>query len=136
MTVFKNLYKKIPCYAPMEIKLRQSDDFLRIRETLTRVGVGSFAKKTLWQTCHILHDKGKYYVLHFLELLAMDGQRVKITPEDIRRRNTVTSLLCQWGLCDTVKPIGECSDQKLRIISYSEKHEWSLLSKYHATTAK
>lgn len=131
MSIFDPLNKKIPYYAPLEIKLHKSDDFLRIRETLTRVGVGSFKKKTLWQTCHIVHCKGKYYILHFLEMLIMDNFNVKIGPEDIRRRNSVALLLKQWGLCEIKSNIGEPSTQKLRIIPYKEKNQWTLLSKYH-----
>lgn len=131
MSIFDNLTKKIPYYTPLEIKLHKSDDFLRIRETLTRVGVGSFKKKTLWQTCHIVHEKGKYYIFHFLEMLIIDNFNVKIGPEDIRRRNSVAQLLSQWGLCDIKSTLGECSHQKLRIIPYKEKSEWLLLSKYH-----
>ena len=100
MSIFNNLIKKIPFYTPLEIKIKKSDDYLRIRETLTRVGVGSFGKKTLWQTCHVVHHKGKYYILHFLEMLISENISVKITPEDIRRRNSVAKLLEEWGLCE------------------------------------
>ena len=131
MSIFNNLIKKIPFYTPLEIKIKKSDDYLRIRETLTRVGVGSFGKKTLWQTCHVVHHKGKYYILHFLEMLISENISVKITPEDIRRRNSVAKLLEEWGLCEIKSNIGTCSDQKLRIIPYKEKQEWTLLSKYH-----
>lgn len=136
MSIFAPLYSKIPYYTPLEIKIKRSDDFLRIRETLTRIGVGSFKKKTLWQTCHIVHEKGKYYILHFLEMLIMDGQNLRISPEDIKRRNSVVKLLEQWGLCEIKSNLGTCSDQKLRIIAHKEKHEWSLLSKYHSFTAE
>lgn len=136
MSIFNNLVKKIPFYTPLEIKINQSDDFLRIRETLTRVGVGSFSKKTLWQTCHIVHYKGKYFILHFLEMLTMDGNSVKISPEDIKRRNSVAKLLQDWGLCEIQNTLGECSDQKLRIIPYKEKKYWSLCSKYHSFDPK
>lgn len=131
MSIFNNLSNKIPFYVPAEIKLAKSDDFLRIRETLTRIGVGSFNKKTLWQTCHIIHHKGKYYIMHFLEMLMMDGHSVKIGPEDIRRRNSVVKLLEQWGLCVVKTKLGSCSDQKLRILSFKEKDQWTLLSKFH-----
>src|SRR5574343_323875 len=130
MSNFELLSTKIPFYVPLEIKLHKSDDFLRIRETFTRIGVGSFSKKTLWQTCHIHHHKGKYYILHFLEMLIMDGHNVKIGPEDIKRRNSVANLIEQWGLCKITSTIGELSSQKLRIIPFKEKNEWSLNSKY------
>lgn len=132
MSIFNNLIKKIPFYVPLEIKINKSDDFLRIRETLTRIGVGSFGKKTLWQTCHIVHYKGKYYILHFLEMLTMDGHNVKICPEDIKRRNSVAKLIQDWGLCEIKCNLGACSDQKMRIISHKEKNEWVLMSKYHS----
>jgi len=135
MSIFNNLHQKIPNYIPLEITLHKSDDFLRIRETLTRVGVGSFKKKTLWQTYHIVHHKGKYYILHFLEMLAMDGYNIRICPEDIRRRNSVAVLLNHWGLCDIENTLGQCSDQKLRILSHKEKDQWELLSKYHTFNA-
>ena len=131
MSIFNNLIKKIPFYVPLEIKIKKSDDYLRIRETLTRVGVGSFGKKTLWQTCHVVHHKGKYYILHFLEMLISENISVKITPEDIRRRNSVAKLLEEWDLCEIKSNVGLRSDQKLRIIPYKEKHLWTLLSKYH-----
>lgn len=127
------LQRKIPAYSPLEIRLNRSDDFLRIRETLTRIGVGSFGKKELWQTCHIVHDHGKYYIFHFLEMMLMDGQIAKITPEDIRRRNSIAKLLAQWGLCRIKSEMGESSNQKLRIIPHKEKHEWTLQSKYLPT---
>lgn len=132
MPIFHHLYSKIPFYAPLEIKLNHSDDYLRIRETLTRIGVGSYSKKVLWQTCHIVHDKGRYYILHFLEMLIKDGYNLKISPEDIKRRNSVANLLSQWGLCTIKSQLGVCSDQKLRIIPYKEKEQWSLCSKYHS----
>lgn len=132
MSVFNNLYKKVPYYTPLEIKLHKSDDFLRIRETLTRIGVGSFNKKVLWQTCHIVHEKGKYYILHFLEMLVMDGHNVRLGPEDIRRRNSVARLLEQWGLCEFKSSVGKSSDQKLRIIAHKEKNLWQLQSKYNS----
>ena len=131
MTILSPLYSVIPFYKPLVITLHKSDDFLRIRETLTRIGVGSFSKKTMWQTCHILHEKGEYFILHFLEMLIKDGHPVKLSPEDIKRRNTVARLLEQWGLCSVVSGLGECSDQRLRVIPFNEKSQWTLDSKYN-----
>lgn len=132
MSIFNNLVEKIPFYIPLEIKIKKSDDFLRIRETLTRVGVGSFSKKILWQTCHIVHYKGRYFILHFLEMLIMDGKSVKISPEDIKRRNSVAKLIQDWGLCEITTNLGECSTQKLRIITHKDKNNWTLCSKYYS----
>ena len=125
----ENLYHKVPFYKPLEVTINTSDDYLRVRETLTRIGVGSFANKTLWQTCHIQYDSGKYYIMHFLEVLLMNGEDVSIRPEDIMRRNTVASLIVDWGLCSFVRTPGKLSDQMLRIIPYKEKGQWKLLSK-------
>lgn len=133
MTELEKLYEKIPFYNPLEIRLHRSDDFLRIRETLTRIGVGSFGKKELWQTCHIIHVKGHYYIMHFMEMLILNGQNIKISPEDLMRRNSVAKLLEQWNLCSIKTNMGKCSEQKLRIIPYKEKEQWKLLSKYHPT---
>lgn len=132
MSILLPLYDKIPFYTPLEIKLNKSDDFLRIRETLTRIGVGSFNKKVLWQTCHIVHEKGKYYILHFMEMLLLEGNTIKIGPEDIMRRNSVGKLVEGWGLCSIKNTLGECSMQKLRIIPFKEKDQWSLMSKHTA----
>lgn len=130
MSALDILYKKIPFYTPAEIRLYRSDDFLRIRETLTRIGIGSFSKKTLWQMCHIFHEKGHYFIMHYSEMMMLHGKDVTITLDDLMKRNSVTKLLVQWKLCSyTVNP-GDCSDQMLRIIPYEEKSSWKLLSKY------
>ena len=126
---FKHLHDAIPCYIPIEIKLGKSDDFLRIRETLTRIGVGSFVKKTLFQTCHIIHEKGKYYIMHFHEMNAISGKPVHLHPEDLRRRNSIAKLIEEWKLCKIVSPLGELSQQRVRIIPYKEKSQWTLMTK-------
>ena len=130
-TMLEPLYKCIPFYQPLEIKLNRSDDFLRIRETLTRIGVGSYGKKILWQTCHLVHENGRYYILHFLEMLIKDGHNVRISPEDLRRRNSVGKLISDWGLCRIKTGLGKCSDQRLRIIKHGDRDQWTLMSKYH-----
>lgn len=130
MELFKTLEDRIPGYKPLEIRLKTSEDFLRIRETLTRIGVGSYKIKTLWQTCHIIHESGKYYICHFLEMKMIGGERVSISPDDIMRRNAVAKMLENWGLCDVVGKLGLQSPERLRVIPYKEKHEWNLVPKY------
>ena len=89
----------------VEVSLRQPDDFLKVRETLTRIGVASRKEKKLFQSCHILHKKGKYYIVHFKELFALDGKHANITSNDVERRNRITKLLSDWGLIDIVQEL-------------------------------
>jgi hypothetical protein len=119
----------------VEVTLREEEDFLKVRETLTRIGVASRKDKTLYQSCHILHKQGRYYIVHFKELFALDGKPTNFTDEDKGRRNTITNLLAEWGLTTivdtnaTAEPIAPLS--QIKIISHKEKDEWSLVAKYN-----
>ena len=118
----------------VEVSLRQPDDFLKVRETLTRIGVASRKEKKLFQSCHILHKKGKYYIVHFKELFALDGKHANITTNDVERRNRITKLLSDWGLIDIVNDnkLGELAPlNQIKVISYKEKGDWNLESKYN-----
>ena len=118
----------------VEVSLRQPDDFLKVRETLTRIGGASRKEKKLYQSCHILHKKGKYYIVHFKELFALDGKHANITSNDVERRNRITKLLSDWGLIDIVQEskLGELAPlNQIKVISYKEKGEWNLESKYN-----
>ena len=114
----------------IEVKLHQEDDFLKVKETLTRVGVASEKNKTLYQSCHILHKRGKYYIVHFKELFALDGKPSSLDDEDLARRNTIANLLADWGLIELVNPKMSEENQApmkfIKVIPYKEKHEWEL----------
>ena len=118
----------------VEVTLRQPDDFLKVRETLTRIGVASRKEKKLFQSCHILHKKGKYYIVHFKELFALDGKHSNLTTNDVQRRNRITKLLSDWGL---VVMVDESSVEDIaplnqfKVISFRDKKEWILESKYN-----
>jgi hypothetical protein len=118
----------------VEIRLGEEEDFLKVRETLTRIGVASRKDKQLYQSCHILHKQGRYYLVHFKELFALDGKPTNFSDEDKGRRNTIAVLLQDWGLVKIVNPeITEdpvTSLSLIKIISFKEKHEWSLVTKY------
>lgn len=119
----------------LEVRLKQEDDFLKVRETLTRIGVASRKDKTLYQSCHILHKKGKYYIVHFKELFALDGKPTDFTDNDLARRNTIANLLEEWGLIkivntDSAKDIIAPLSQ-IKIIAYKERDEWQLTTKYN-----
>ena len=119
----------------LEVTLKQEDDFLKVRETLTRIGVSSKKENKLYQSCHILHKRGKFYIVHFKELFALDGLPTDIDDTDIGRRNTITNLLEEWGLVDIVdrkkasEPI--VSLAQMKIIPYKDKQNWELVPKYH-----
>ena len=118
----------------LEVTLKQPDDFLKIRETLSRIGVASRKDKTLFQSCHILHKQGKYYIVHFKELFALDGQKATLVENDVQRRNTISVLLQDWNLLSIVKP--EAAENKaplsqIKIIAFKEKNEWNLQAKYN-----
>ena len=117
----------------VEVSLKQPDDFLKVRETLTRIGVASRKEKKLFQSCHILQKKGKYYIVHFKELFALDGKHANLTSNDVERRNRITKLLSDWGLVDIVEEeIGELAPlNQIKVISYKDKGEWILESKYN-----
>lgn len=115
----------------IEIKLKENEDFLKIRETLTRMGIANSAKRELYQSCHILQKRGRYYIVHFKELLKLDGRIVNITDEDILRRNNMAALLESWGLCDIITRDFETSEENnFRVLSYSQKQNWKLIHKY------
>ena len=116
----------------LEIKLPNPDAFLKIRETLTRIGVASKQDNTLWQSVHILHKRGSYYLLHFKEFFGLDNREIDITVEDIRRRNTIAKLLEQWGLCQIVtkEELITTNMNNIKIVPYKEKDKWQLKTKY------
>jgi hypothetical protein len=119
----------------LEVKLKAEDDFLKVRETLTRIGVASRKEKKLYQSCHILHKKGKYYIVHFKELFALDGKSTDFDENDLGRRNTIANLLSEWGLIEIVNieqsklPIAPLS--QIKVISYGERGDWELVTKYN-----
>ena len=119
----------------VEVKLRNEDDFLKVRETLTRIGVASKKEKTLYQSCRILHKQGRYFIVHFKELFALDGKPSNMSESDVARRNTISNLLKEWELVDLVKseqtenPIAPIS--QIKVLPYKEKNEWELVAKYN-----
>ncbi len=116
----------------LEIKLGEPDDFLKIRETLSRIGVASRKERKLYQSCHILHKQGRYYIVHFKELFALDGKITNLSQNDIERRNTIAGLLEDWNLVEILglsEPRAPLS--QIKIISYKEKEEWTLETKYN-----
>jgi len=119
----------------LEVSLLEQEDFLKIKETLTRIGVASKKNNTLYQSCHILHKQGKYYIVHFKELFMLDGKPSNFSEDDMSRRNTITTLLEQWGLLKVVRPeyIAELivPISQIKIISHKEKDNWELVAKYN-----
>ena len=118
----------------VEIELEEPDDFLKVKETLTRIGVASKKDNKLFQSCHILHKQGKYYIVHFKELFALDGKPTDFSDNDVGRRNTIANLLQEWGLISIVS--GDTEENvapmnQINIISFSEKDEWELIPKYN-----
>ena len=119
----------------VEVKLRNEDDFLKVRETLTRIGVASKKEKTLYQSCHILHKQGRYFIVHFKELFALDGKPSNMSESDTARRNTISNLLKEWELVDLVRseqtenPVAPIS--QIKVLPYKEKNEWELVAKYN-----
>ena len=119
----------------VEVTLKEPEDFLKVRETLTRIGVASRKDKTLYQSCHILHKQGKYYIVHFKELFALDGKPTNFSDEDRGRKNTITNLLTEWGLVGIVETNSTAEFlvplSQIKIISHKEKDEWDLVAKYN-----
>ena len=118
----------------IEVGLKEPDDFLKVRETLTRIGVASRKERKIYQSCHILHKQGKYYIVHFKELFALDGKNTNITLNDIQRRNRITQLLSDWGLVTIMNQdgVGELAPlNQIKVISFKEKGDWTLESKYN-----
>ena len=118
----------------VEVILNEPDDFLKVRETLTRIGVASRKEKTLYQSCHILHKQGKYFIVHFKEPFALDGKHANLTVNDVQRRNRITQLLADWGLI-TIVNVDKILDiaplNQIKVLSYKEKDEWTLETKYN-----
>ena len=118
----------------VEVTLKEPDDFLKVRETLTRIGVASRKEKKLYQSCHILHKQGRYYIVHFKELFALDGKHANLTLNDVQRRNRITRLLSDWGLIAVVKS-ESVSDiaplNQIKVLSYKDKGDWILEQKYN-----
>ena len=116
----------------LEVLLKEPDDFLKVRETLSRIGVASRKERKLYQSCHILHKQGRYYIVHFKELFALDGKRTNLSENDIARRNTITNLLSDWGLVEVVSTIGETAPlSQIKVLAFKEKDEWELETKYN-----
>lgn len=119
----------------VEVRLKNEDDFLKVRETLTRIGVASKKDHKLYQSCHILHKQGRYYIVHFKELFMLDGKPSNFGDEDKARRNTITNLLAEWGLIDIINaeatkdPVALLS--QIKVLPYKEKDEWELVAKYN-----
>ena len=123
----------------LEVVLNEPDDFLKVRETLTRIGVASRKEKKLYQSCHILHKQGRYYIVHFKELFALDGKHANLTSNDVQRRNRITRLLADWGLISVVTP-DSVSDiaplNQIKVLAYKDKGDWILETKYNIGSKK
>ena len=116
----------------LEIGLKEPDDFLKVPETLSRIGVASRKEKKLYQSCHILHKQGRYFIVHFKELFALDGKNTNLSENDISRRNTIANLLKDWGLIIIIGTLGEVAPlSQIKVLSYAEKNEWTLETKYN-----
>ena len=118
----------------LEVTLAEPDNFLKVRETLTRIGIASKKDNTLYQSCHILHKQGRYFIVHFKELFALDGKDSNITSGDIERRNAIAGLLADWDLLkivNTSKAEQKASLSQIKVVSFKEKHEWNLVAKYN-----
>ena len=118
----------------LEVALKEPDDFLKVRETLTRIGVASRKEKKLYQSCHILHKQGRYFIVHFKELFALDGKHANLTINDVQRRNRIAKLLADWGLITIVKP-DSVTDiaplNQIKVLAYKDKSDWVLEQKYN-----
>ncbi|MDP7367595.1 MAG: translational repressor RegA [Candidatus Pacebacteria bacterium] len=116
----------------LEVGLKEPDDFLKVRETLSRIGVASRKEKKLYQSCHILHKQGRYYIVHFKELFALDGKNTNLSTNDIARRNTIAELLQDWGLVKILNEVGEVAPlSQIKVLSFAEKNDWTLETKYN-----
>ena len=118
----------------VEVSLSEPDDFLKVRETLTRIGVASRKEKKLYQSCHILHKQGRYFIVHFKELFALDGKRANLTINDVQRRNRISQLLADWGLISILN-VDQIADiaalNQIKVLSYKDKGDWILETKYN-----
>ena len=118
----------------VEVVLKEPDDFLKVRETLTRIGVASRKERKIYQSCHILHKQGKYYIVHFKELFALDGKNTNFSENDLQRRNRIAQLLSDWGLISIVSPEkveNLAALNQIKVLSFKDKEEWTLESKYN-----
>jgi hypothetical protein len=118
----------------VEVTLNEPDDFLKVRETLTRIGVASRKEKKLYQSCHILHKQGRYYIVHFKELFALDGKRANLLQNDVQRKNRIAQLLQDWGLVKivTADQVADAAPlSQIKVLAFKDKHEWTLESKYN-----
>ena len=116
----------------LEVGLNEPDDFLKVRETLSRIGVASRKERKLYQSCHILHKQGRYYIVHFKELFALDGKDTNLSENDIARRNTIANLLKDWGLISVIGEVTTIAPlSRIKVLSYREKNEWTLETKYN-----
>ena len=123
----------------VEVTLNEPDDFLKVRETLTRIGVASRKEKKIYQSCHILHKQGKYYLVHFKELFALDGKHANLTSNDVQRRNRIAQLLADWGLIgivDTAKIQDIAPLNQIKVLAYRDKGDWILETKYNIGSKK
>ena len=123
----------------VEVILNEPDDFLKVRETLTRIGVASRKEKKIYQSCHILHKQGRYYLVHFKELFALDGKHANLTVNDVHRRNRIAQLIADWGLVEIVD-VSKISDiaplNQIKVLAHKEKDEWILEAKYNIGSKK
>ena len=116
----------------LEVGLKEPDDFLKVRETLSRIGVASRKERKLYQSCHILHKQGRYFIVHFKELFALDGKRTNLSDNDIARRNTIANLLKDWGLINVIGEVSEVAPlSQIKVLSFQEKNDWILETKYN-----
>ena len=116
----------------LEVGLKEPDDFLKVRETLSRIGVASRKERKLYQSCHILHKQGRYYIVHFKELFALDGKKTNLSENDIARRNTIANLLKDWGLINIIGEVKEVAPlSQIKVLSFTEKNDWILEQKYN-----
>ena len=121
----------------LEVGLKEPDDFLKVRETLSRIGVASRKERKLYQSCHILHKQGRYYIVHFKELFALDGKKTNLSKNDIARRNTIANLLKDWDLITILGEVTEVAPlSQIKVLSFSEKNEWTLETKYNIVKKK
>lgn len=134
MTVDETVYYDWTADSMLEVTLPEPDNFLKVKETLTRIGIASRKERRLYQSCHILHKQGRYFLVHFKELFALDGKESNLTNNDIERRNTVAVLLQDWGLLKVLKPAEaepQASLSQIKVLAFKEKNEWELVPKYN-----
>lgn len=134
MTIDETVYYDWTPESMLEVELPEPDNFLKVKETLTRIGIASRKERRLYQSCHILHKQGRYFLVHFKELFALDGKESNLTNNDVERRNTVAVLLQDWGLLKILKPAEaeqQASLSQIKVLSFKEKDEWDLVPKYN-----